>query len=62
MNDAVTSGDYATLGTGISVDRDKLAQTKTNDKNRLRSVNLDEALQAREERRQQMQEIRQALD
>jgi biotin-dependent carboxylase-like uncharacterized protein len=61
MNDAVTGGGYATIGTVISVDRDKLAQTKTNDKTRFRSVDLDEALRARKERRQNMEEIRQAL-
>jgi biotin-dependent carboxylase-like uncharacterized protein len=61
MNDAVTGGGYATIGTVISADRDNLAQTKTNDKTRFRSVDLDEALKAREERREQMAEIRQAL-
>ena len=61
MNDAVTGGGYATIGTVISVDRDKLAQTKTNDKTRFRSVDLDEALKAREERRQQMEEIKGSL-
>jgi biotin-dependent carboxylase-like uncharacterized protein len=61
MNDAVTGGGYATIGTVISADRDKLAQTKTNDKTRFRSVDLDEALKARKERRQQLAEIRQAL-
>ncbi len=62
MNDAVTGGGYATIGTVISADRDRLAQTKTNDKTRFRSVDLDEALEARRERREQMEEIRQALD
>ncbi len=47
MNDAVTGGGYATIGTVISADRDKLAQSKTNDKTRFRSVDLDEALAAR---------------
>jgi biotin-dependent carboxylase-like uncharacterized protein len=61
MNDAVTGGGYATIGTVISVDRDKLAQTKTNDKTRFRSVDLEEALKARKERRQQMEEIKEAL-
>jgi biotin-dependent carboxylase-like uncharacterized protein len=61
MNDAVTGGGYATIGTVISADRDKLAQTKTNDKTRFRSVDLDEALRARGKRREQMAEIRQAL-
>jgi biotin-dependent carboxylase-like uncharacterized protein len=61
MNDAVTGGGYATIGTVISVDRDTLAQTKTNDKTSFRSVDLEEALRARKERRQHMEEIRQAL-
>jgi biotin-dependent carboxylase-like uncharacterized protein len=61
MNDAVIGGGYATIGTVISADRDKLAQTKTNDKTRFRSVDLDEALKARGERREQMAEIRKAL-
>jgi biotin-dependent carboxylase-like uncharacterized protein len=62
LNDAVTGGGYATIGTVISVDRDTVAQTKTNDKTRFRSVGLEEALKAREERRRQMEEIRQALE
>jgi biotin-dependent carboxylase-like uncharacterized protein len=61
MNDAVTGGGYATIGTVISVDRDKLAQSKTNDKTRFRSVGLEEALEARKERRQQMEEIQRSL-
>lgn len=61
MNDAVTGGGYATIGTVISADRDKLAQTKTNDKTRFRSVDLDEALKARRERREQMEEIKGSL-
>jgi biotin-dependent carboxylase-like uncharacterized protein len=61
MNDAVTGGGYATIGTVISADRDKLAQTKTNDKTTFRSVELDEALEARNERRQQMEEIKGSL-
>jgi biotin-dependent carboxylase-like uncharacterized protein len=61
MNDAVTGGGYATIGTVISADRDKLAQTKTNDKTRFRSVDLEEALEARNERRQQMEEIKGSL-
>lgn len=61
LNDAVTGGGYATIGTVISVDRDRLAQTKTNDKTRFRSVDLEEALKARRERKQQMAEIKEAL-
>jgi allophanate hydrolase subunit 2 len=61
MNDAVTGGGYATIGTVISADRDKLAQTKTNDKTRFRSVDLEEALEARKQRSQQLAEIKEAL-
>jgi biotin-dependent carboxylase-like uncharacterized protein len=61
MNDAVTGGGYATIGTVISADRDKLAQTKTNDKTKFRSVDLDEALEARKHRRRQMEEIKGSL-
>src|SRR5918992_4912178 len=61
MNDAVTGGGYATISTVISADRDRLAQTKTNDKTRFRSVDLEEALAAREQRRKQMAEIKEAL-
>jgi biotin-dependent carboxylase-like uncharacterized protein len=61
MNDAVTGGGYATIGTVISADRDKLAQTKTNDKTRFRATDLEEALRARDDRRRHMEEIRQAL-
>jgi biotin-dependent carboxylase-like uncharacterized protein len=61
MNDAVTGGGYATIGTVISADRGRLAQTKTNDKTRFRSVDLEEALEARKHRRQQMEEIKGSL-
>lgn len=61
MNDAVTGGGYATIGTVISVDRDRLAQTKTNDKTQFRSVDLEEALEARRQRRRQIEEIRKSL-
>jgi biotin-dependent carboxylase-like uncharacterized protein len=61
MNDAVTGGGYATIGTVISADRDRLAQTKTNDKTRFRSVELEEALEARKHRRQHMEEIKGSL-
>ncbi len=61
MNDAVTGGGYATIGTVISADRDRLAQSKTNDKTRFRSIGLQEALEAREDRRKRLAEIRDAL-
>ena len=61
MNDAVTGGGYATIGTVISADRDRLAQSKTNDKTRFRSIELEEALAAREDRRKTLAEIKDAL-
>ena len=61
MNDAVTGGGYATIGTVISADRDRLAQSKTNDKTRFRSIELEEALKAREDRRRRLSEIKDAL-
>jgi biotin-dependent carboxylase-like uncharacterized protein len=61
MNDAVTGGGYATIGTVISADRDRLAQSKTNDKTRFRSIELEEALAAREDRRKRLAEIKEAL-
>lgn len=61
MNDAVTGGGYATIGTVISADRDRLAQSKTNDKTRFRSIELEEALAVREDRRKKLAEIKEAL-
>ncbi len=61
LNDAVTGGGYATIGTVISVDRDRIAQSKTHDKTRFHSVTLDEALHARKERQQQLAEISSVL-
>ena len=61
MNDAVTGGGYATIGTVISADRDRLAQSKTNDKTRFRSIDLEEALAAREDRRRRLAEIKDSL-
>src|SRR5690606_5553262 len=61
LNDAVTGGGYATLGTVISVDRDRSAQTKTGDVVRFNSVDLDTALAARTDRRERIERIRRAI-
>lgn len=61
LNDAVTGGGYATIGTVISVDRRKIAQTKTHDKTRFISVALEEALDARWKEQKQLAEIRESL-
>lgn len=62
LNDAVTGGGYATIGTIISPDLDRLAQTKTNDTVRFRSVSLDEALAARKEHRERLDAIKASLN
>ncbi|MBB3051651.1 biotin-dependent carboxylase-like uncharacterized protein [Prauserella isguenensis] len=58
LNDAVTGGGYATIGTVISVDRDRIAQTKTGDAVRFNSVDLDTALAARRDRRERIERVR----
>jgi biotin-dependent carboxylase-like uncharacterized protein len=61
LNDAVTGGGYATVGTVISADRDVLAQTKTHDRTRFRAVTIEEALAVRGERKSRLDAIRAAL-
>jgi biotin-dependent carboxylase-like uncharacterized protein len=61
LNDAVTGGGYVTIGTVISVDRDVLAQSKTHGKTHFRAVDIEEALQARAERRARLDAVRAAL-
>jgi biotin-dependent carboxylase-like uncharacterized protein len=62
MRDGVTGGNYASVGTVISADLDRVAQTKTHDKTRFCAVSLDEALSARAERRRRLSGIRSGLD
>lgn len=62
LNDAVTGGGYATIGTVVSADLDRVAQSKTHEKTRFRSVSLEEALQARAERRRRLEKIRSVLE
>jgi len=61
LNDAVTGGGYVTIGTVISVDRDAVAQSKTHGKTLFRAVGIEEALQARAERRARLDAVRAAL-
>jgi allophanate hydrolase subunit 2 len=56
-----TGGGYVTIGTVISVDRDVLAQSKTHGKTHFRAVDIEEALQARAERRARLDAVRAAL-
>lgn len=58
LNDAVTGGGYATIATIISSDLDKMAQVKTGDKVRFIAVDIDEALQIRKDKKQELQEIK----
>lgn len=62
MRDAVTGGGYATVGTVISPDRDLLAQRPTHGTVNFESVTIEEALEAREARRQNLDTIRDSLD
>ncbi|MBB3664637.1 biotin-dependent carboxylase-like uncharacterized protein [Prauserella sediminis] len=61
LNDAVTGGGYATIGTVISVDRDRIAQTKTGDVVQFTSVDLDTALAARRDRRERIERVRREI-
>ncbi|MBB4929645.1 biotin-dependent carboxylase-like uncharacterized protein [Lipingzhangella halophila] len=61
LNDAVTGGGYATVGTVISVDRDRMAQTKTGDHIQFVRTDLEGALAARRERSERLQRVRELL-
>src|SRR5699024_11852652 len=62
LGDAVTGGGYTTIATVVSVDRDLFGQAKTGDTIHFRSVDIDEALAARDHRNTTLNEIRQLLD
>jgi biotin-dependent carboxylase-like uncharacterized protein len=61
LNDAVTGGGYATIATIISSDLDRAGQSKTNDKTRFVEVTLEQALDARREKRDRLERVRAAL-
>ncbi len=61
LGDAVTGGGYATIGTVVSVDRDLFGQARTGDTVRFRSVDLDEALDARARRAADLRRVRTSL-
>lgn len=58
LNDAVTGGGYATIATIISADLNKLGQVKTNETVRFVSVDIEEALAARNEVKEKLAEIK----
>lgn len=62
LNDAVTGGGYATIGTVISTDLNKMAQIKTGDTVRFISVDIDVALEARKQMKEQIEQIKQQLN
>ncbi|MHA6803354.1 5-oxoprolinase subunit C family protein [Salinifilum ghardaiensis] len=61
LNDAVTGGGYATIGTVISVDHDRVAQTRTGSHVSFRPVDIETALTARREHRDRIRRAREAL-
>lgn len=61
LNDAVTGGGYATIATVISADLNRMAQIKSNEKVRFVSVTLEEALQARNEVKDKIAQIKQVI-
>lgn len=62
MQDAVTGGGYATVGTVISADRGLLAQRQTHDSVYFEAVDVDDAHAAREERNERLEAVRAAID
>jgi len=62
LQDAVTGGGYATVGTVISVDRATLAQRRTHESVTFDAVTVDEALDARAEVRTDLEAIERVLE
>ncbi|MGA9745909.1 MAG: allophanate hydrolase, partial [Nocardioides sp.] len=59
--DAVSGGGYMMIGTVISADMDAFGQMPPNASVRFVEVSLEQALQARAERRKRLEAIREAL-
>lgn len=58
LNDAVTSGGYVTVATIISTDLNKMGQIKSGEKVKFVSVDIDEALEARKEETEKLNQVR----
>jgi biotin-dependent carboxylase-like uncharacterized protein len=58
LNDAVTGGGYATIATIISTDINYMAQVKTHDKVLFVPITVDEAIQARREMKEKLEQIK----
>lgn len=61
LNDAVTGGGYATIGTVASADRDRIAQVRTGGHVSFTAVDVDGAMDARRQRRVRLAEMREAV-
>jgi biotin-dependent carboxylase-like uncharacterized protein len=61
LNDAVTGGGYATIATIISIDLNRMAQIKTNERVQFVAITLAEALQARKEMKAQLNKIKEYI-
>jgi biotin-dependent carboxylase-like uncharacterized protein len=62
LNDAVTGGGYTTIGTVIKADLDRVTQLSPGSKVRFRSIDIEEALQARHSREARLAQARLALN
>lgn len=60
--DAVSGGGYATIGTVISADMDLIGQMQPNYKTRFVAISMAEALQARQLKKQKLDQVRQYLN
>ena len=58
LNDAVTGGGYTTIGTVITADLDLIAQASPGCHVRFHEVTINEALQARRERKARIEQVR----
>lgn len=61
MRDAVTGGGYVTVGTVVSPERDALAQCRTHDSVDFNAVDIEEALEIRQERDALLEGIQDSL-
>lgn len=61
MQDAVTGGGYATVGTVISIDRNMLSQARTHQNITFEAIDVEEALEARSRHDEQLDSVRASL-
>ena len=61
MNDAVTGGGFAAIGTVIRCDLDLAAQLKPGDRIKFKRVGIEQALDVRREKLNNLSEIKRIL-